>query len=78
MATDAEAPRARDAEIPLANVRSAPKLALARPPPTRQTVRKGRLKFLYLPVQQWKLILAALTVGTVIEGIALMIIGSTL
>jgi len=48
MATDAEAPRPRDAEIPLANVRSAPKLALARPPPTRQTVRKGRLKFLYL------------------------------
>jgi len=31
-----------------------------------------------VPVQQWKLILAALTVGTVIEGIALMIIGSTL
>jgi len=43
MATDAEAPRPRDAEIPLTNIRSAPKLALARPPPTRQTVRKGRL-----------------------------------
>ncbi len=47
MATDAEAPRARDAEIPLANIRSAPKPALARPPPTRQAVRKGRVNFLY-------------------------------
>jgi len=43
MATDGEASRARAAEIPRANVRSAPKLALARPPATRQTVRKGRL-----------------------------------
>jgi len=25
---------------------------LARPPPTRQTVRKGRLKFLYSPAQE--------------------------
>jgi len=33
----------RDAEIPLTNIRSAPKPALARPPPTRQSVRKGRL-----------------------------------
>ena len=47
MATDGEAARPRDAEIPLANVRYAPKLALARPPPTRQTVRKGRLNCLY-------------------------------
>jgi len=46
MATDGEASRPRDAEIPLANVRSAPKPALARPPPTRRTVRKGRLNYL--------------------------------
>ena len=31
-----------------------------------------------VPVQQWKLILAALTVGTFLEGIALMIVGSSL
>ena len=47
MATDGEAPRPRDAEIPLTNIRSAPRPALARPPPTGQTVQKGRLKFLY-------------------------------
>jgi len=47
VATDGEASRPRDAEIPLANVRSAPKLALARPPPTRQSVQKGRLNCLY-------------------------------
>jgi len=35
IAIDGEASRARDAEIPLANIRSAPKPALARPPPTR-------------------------------------------
>jgi len=38
MATSGAAARPRDAEIPLTNIRSAPKLALARPPPTRQTV----------------------------------------
>src|SRR5690606_22359456 len=31
-----------------------------------------------VPIQQWKLLLAALTVGTVLEGIALMILGSGL
>lgn len=31
-----------------------------------------------VPIQQWKLLLAALTVGTVLEGIALMIVGSGL
>jgi ribosomal protein S27E len=30
-----------------------------------------------VPVQQWKLLLAALTVGTIVEGIALWIVGST-
>jgi len=45
--TDGAASSPRDAEIPLANIRSAPKPALARPPPTRQTLQKGRLKFLY-------------------------------
>ncbi|HHK1727344.1 TPA: cation:proton antiporter, partial [Pseudomonas aeruginosa] len=37
----------RDAEIPLTDVRSVPKTGLARPPPTQQTARKGRLNFLY-------------------------------
>ena len=45
IATSGAPSRPRDAEIPLANVRPAPKPALARPPPTRQTVRKGRLNF---------------------------------
>ncbi|AVP99236.1 hypothetical protein C7S18_19625 [Ahniella affigens] len=31
-----------------------------------------------VPVQQWKLLLAALTVGTILEGIALAIVGSNL
>ncbi len=31
-----------------------------------------------VPVQQWKLLLAALTVGTVLEGIALSIVGASL
>jgi len=35
MATDGEASRPRDAKMQLANVRSAPNPALARPPPTR-------------------------------------------
>jgi len=47
MTTDGEAARPRDAEIQLTNIRSASKPALARPPPTRRIVRKGRLKFLY-------------------------------
>ncbi len=41
------AARPRAAKIPLANVRPAAKPALARPSPIRQTVRKGRLNFLY-------------------------------
>jgi len=47
--TDGGAPRPRDAETPLANVRSALWIqpALPRPSHTRQAVRKGRLKFLY-------------------------------
>ena len=28
-----------------------------------------------VPVQQWKLLLAALTVGTIVEGIALWLLG---
>ena len=40
--------RPRDAEVALAQVRSLPKPALARLPPTRQTARKRRLNFLYL------------------------------
>ena len=48
MATDDQAARPRDAEMALAQARSLPKPALARPPPTRQTARKGRLNFLYL------------------------------
>src|SRR5690606_25869041 len=32
---------------PLTDVRSVPKTGLARPPPTQQTARKGRLNFLY-------------------------------
>lgn len=47
MATDDQSARPRDAEIALAQVRSLPKPALARPPPTRQTARKGCLNFLY-------------------------------
>ena len=44
-----EAPRCRNpTRISLADIRSSPKLALARPPPTRQTIREGRLKFLSL------------------------------
>ena len=30
-----------------------------------------------IPVQQWKLILAALTVGTIIEGIVLWILATS-
>jgi hypothetical protein len=30
-----------------------------------------------VPVQQWKLLTAALTVGTVLEGIALWILGNS-
>jgi len=47
MATDGMAAPPRDAQIRLANVRSAPEPTLARPPSTRQTVRKGRVNFLY-------------------------------
>lgn len=52
---DAEAARAPGWTVVLAllgwgvaQVRSLPKPALARPPPTRQTARKWRLNFLYL------------------------------
>ena len=48
MATNDQTARPRDAEMALAQARSLPKPALARPPPTRQTARKGRLNFLYL------------------------------
>jgi len=41
IATDSEAARPRDAEIPLTNIRSAPKLALARPPPTRRLSKRA-------------------------------------
>ena len=37
----------REAETPRADHRPEPQPALARPQPTRQTSRKGRLKFLY-------------------------------
>ena len=47
MAADNAAAWPRDAEIPLTDVRSVPKTGLARPPPTQQTARKGRLNFLY-------------------------------
>jgi hypothetical protein len=47
MATNCETARPSDAEILPVDIRSAPKLALARPPPARQTVQKGRLNFLY-------------------------------
>jgi hypothetical protein len=30
-----------------------------------------------VPVQQWKLLMAALTVGTILETIALFIVGSS-
>ena len=40
---------ARAAEIPPANIRSAPKPVITRPPSTRRAVRKGRLNFLYFP-----------------------------
>ncbi|HET9033308.1 MAG TPA: hypothetical protein VFN25_10425, partial [Dokdonella sp.] len=46
-AADNAAAWPRDAEIPLTDVRSVPKTGLARPPPTQQTARKGRLNFLY-------------------------------
>ncbi|WP_201593788.1 helix-turn-helix domain-containing protein [Psychrobacter fulvigenes] len=48
MAADNAAAWPRDAEIPLTDVRSVPKTGLARPPPTQQTARKGRLNFLYV------------------------------
>ena len=48
MATDDQAAHPRDAEIALAQVRPLPNPPLARPLPTRQTARKGRLNFLYL------------------------------
>ena len=47
MAADNAAAWPHDAEIPLTDVRSVPKTGLARPPPTQQTARKGRLNFLY-------------------------------
>ena len=47
MAPDCAAAQPRDAEIRRACVRSAPKPALVRSPRTRQTLRKGRLYFLY-------------------------------
>ncbi len=48
MATDDQAARPADAEMALAQAPFLPKPPLARPPPTRQTERKGRLNFLYL------------------------------
>jgi len=30
-----------------------------------------------VPVQQWKLLMAAITVGTILEGIALWIVGAS-
>jgi len=44
--TDGAAWQLHGAENPRANLRSAPKSALPRPPPTRQAVRKGRLNCL--------------------------------
>ena len=52
MAADNAAAWPRDAEIPLTDVRSVPKTGLARPPPTQQTARKGRLHLLY-PMNQY-------------------------
>jgi hypothetical protein len=49
IAATGEVARPRDAEIPLANVRSAPEPAITRPPSTRRAVRKGRLNFLHFP-----------------------------
>lgn len=54
MAADNAAAWPRDAEIPLTDVRSVPKTGLARPPPTQQTARKGRLNFLYAIALQWR------------------------
>ena len=48
MAMDGQAACPRNAEIALAQVRPLPNPPLERPPPTRQTARKGRLNFLYL------------------------------
>ncbi len=53
MAADNAAAWPRDAEIPLTDVRSVPKTGLARPPPTQQNARKGRLNFLYARVGPW-------------------------
>ena|GEM_PF-6012248 len=53
MAADNAAAWPRDAEIPLTDVRSVPKTGLARPPPTQQTARKGRLNFLY--ARDWRI-----------------------
>ena len=47
MTTPCAAARPRQAEIPRASLRSEPGPALARPPRTRQTLRKGSLNFLY-------------------------------
>jgi hypothetical protein len=47
MAVNGEDLRSHRSEIRREDARSTPKPALARPPPTRRTARKGRLNFLY-------------------------------
>lgn len=63
---DCEAAPPRYTEIPVANVRSVPKTALA-PPPTRQTAQKERLNFLYS-------VICIVTMGVVPAACALLLL----